>query len=759
MLPAAVFANQKPIKINQIDVSGNLNSKAEMIIATSGLKAGTDTSPLAVKRAIKNLWALDIFSDVQIVAENQTAAGISLLIQVREYPRLFGWDVSGNQKLKIKEIAKQTGFYDGMILTPFNRYQAEKALLKTYHAKGYLLANVDIRIIQMAPDEVLAKITIQEGDRVQVKKIRVFGNGNIPDKELRKAFKQVKENRFWRGADFDRKKYESDLENIIALCQRKGFRDAEISKDSIYYSEDKRDLFIDVYVKEGRQYYLGEVNFQGNQAFSTAMLQSVLQFKPGEVYNRERFEQSIREDLQNLYYNEGYLFANIQPLEIPRENRVDIYIRIDEGHVVRIKEVLISGNTKTNENVIRREFDIHPGEIFNRAKLERSIRNVWATNYFANVYPDVKLRRNDDEFIDLEVNVEEKSADLLNFSLGFSGSEGVIGNAGITLNNFSLKRPFSGGDGQRLSLQWDQGGTYRNLALSFTEPWAFGAPTLVGFSLFDTRFDGSFRPWDGRETGGSLLLGRRFNWLGSAFRADWSFRYAQNQISNIRDESQAALFETGSQDSRQISLSQTLRRDTRNRPDFPTKGSVFSLNSKLAGGPLQGDEDFLKNIVSAEWYTPLNFGAAFVMNSRLGIISGLRKNYYANPNERFFMGGSGLGYTEGLRGYDFGAVGPQNETGDALGGRSLAKLGAEVRLPLLKSSGFYGLVFAEAGNVWNSFSDATFGDLKRSAGFGFRLNAPFIGLIGVDFGYGFDHFDSLGNRNGLWKIHFNFGQF
>lgn len=753
-------AEQKAFRLNSIHVEGHLQTSEEMILENCGLVPGALVTPQDVKQAIQHLWRMGRFSNVQLVSERRTDEGLDLIIAVQEYPRLVNWDVAGNKTLKKKDIDKTTGFYDGMVVTPFKIYQAEKALRNTYRDKGYLLANVEIRAIDFAPDEMLIQVNIHEGAKVQVENIRVFGNGGMPEDVMRSAFRHTKEDRFWRGADFDREKYEADLENILAVCRQHGFRDAEIVRDSLYFSIDKKDLFIDVFVNEGRRYHFGDITIEGNNIFTETEIRSKLLFGSGDVYNQHALEESIRDHIQNLYYNKGYLFANILPLEIPNgEDLVDIRIRIDEGHAVQIQEIHIAGNTRTSENVIRRELNLHPGDTFDRGKLERSVTNIFGTGYFDNVIPDIKLRKNTDETVDLEVAVEEKSSDLFNTSFGYSENEGFIGNLGMTLNNFSLKHPLAGGDGQRLSLQWDIGKTYRNLAMSFTEPWAFGTPTLVGFSIFDTKYSGSYRPWDGRETGGNVQLGRRFRLMNSHLQARWTIGAARNEVSNIRDESQAALFGDDFQESTQISLSQTLRRDTRNRPDFPTSGTVLSLNTKMAGGPLQGDEDFLKNLLHAEHYLPLKFGSAFVVNGRFGLISGLSENYYVNPNELFFMGGTGFGYSQSLRGYDPGTVGPLNESGTALGGQSMAKFGAEFRVPLLKNPGFYGLLFAEAGNVWRGFNDTNFSDLKRSIGFGFRLNAPFIGLIGVDFAYGMDHFDAFGNRSGLWKIHFNFGQF
>jgi outer membrane protein insertion porin family len=758
-LTTILQAQEEVFKINHIRIEGNERADSALVILNSGLIRGASVSADEIQRAIRNLWALGLFSDIQIYSERQSPAGLDLLIRLEEYSRLEGWDVSGNEKLKKKEIAQETGFYSGMVYTPFKAYKAQKALIDKYKEKGYLLAKVAIDTLKTETNSVLVNMKIEEGEKVQVEKIRVMGNGGIPGNELRKAFKEIKEDRWWRGADFDRRKYEKDLENVLALCRKKGFRDAEVVKDSIYYSDDQRDLFIDVYVNEGRQYYFGNITFEGNTVFEEQLLRAQLLFQKGGVYNQEYLDKSIRENIQNLYYNQGYLFANIHPLEIPvSEDTVDVAIRINEGHVVRIKEIIITGNPKTNEKVIRREFKLYPGDVFNRAKLERSVRDVWITNYFSNIVPDVKLLPNDDKHVNIEVAVEEKSTDTANLSAGYSGSEGFIGSIGFSLNNFSLKHPLSGGDGQRLSFQWDFGQSYRNLSLSFIEPWAFGTPTLVGFSLFDSYSGVSYQPWESKTRGGSLQLGRRFRWPDNFFRGDWTFRVANNKIFNISDEYYTAIYGDG-YTSLQVSLSQVIRRDSRDRPEFPTRGTVFSLSSKLAGGPLQGNEDFIKNVFNMEWYVPMRFGTVLFVNSKFAAIGGLRDDFYINPNELFYMGGSGLGFAESLRGYDDGTIGPVNESGNAIGGRSMTRFTAELRIPIAPNPTIFGLLFMEAGNVWDTFNATNLSDLKRSVGIGARLFMPLLGIIGVDFGYGFDYYDRFGNRKGQWKIHFKFGQF
>jgi len=759
MLSSSLNAQQpkQQYRINNIKIEGNTTADSSLILLNSALIRGSFIGGDHIQRAIRNLWQLNIFSDVQILAEQQTGNNINLIIRVKENPRLESWTVEGNQKLKKKDVDKEVAFYRGMVFTPFVQYKAKRALLNKYKEEGYLLAEVSIDTAMTANNRVVAKVHLNEGKKVQVRRIRVLGSKEIEAKELRKAFKKIKEKRWWRGADFSKEKYEEDQRNLLAYMRKYGFRDAEIVKDSIYYSPDKRDLFIDVYVDEGHRYYFGDVTFEGNTVFPELILHSQLLFQKGDIYNQEDFEKSIRENIQNLYYNQGYLFANIQPLEVPvSADTVDIKIRINEGHVVRIKEINISGNTKTSEKVVRREFKIFPGDVFNRSKLERSVRDVWVLNYFANVVPDVKLLPNDDEHVNLDVKIEERSTDTANMSAGFSQRDGFIGSLGFSLNNFSLRRPLSGGEGQRLTFQWDFGRFFRNLTLSFIEPWTFGTTTLTGFSVFDTRFNGAFRPWDGSERGGSLQLGRRFRWPDNYFRGDWIFRVARNEIFNIRNTDLASRFLLARRNSTQISLTQAIRRDSRNRPEFPTMGSVFNLRTKFAGGPvLQGNEDFIKTDFTLEWYVPMKYGLVFFLQNKLGGVAGLTNDFYINPNELYFMGGSGLGFSESLRGYDDGRVGPNQ------GGRAMARFTTEVRFPIAPNPTIFGLIFMEAGNVWETFSRADVSDMRRSVGFGARLFMPLLGIIGVDFGYGFDHPDPDNplRQKGQWKVHFKFGQF
>lgn len=761
LLVISIAEAQMPkFKIHSLKVTGNVRADSTIILLNSGLTTGEEISSDNLQKAIKNLWALKLFSDIKIIYEKQTAQGLDLIIEVKEFPRLNGWLVEGNKKLKKKDLDREFNFYKGMVVTPFRLYKAKKNALIKYKDDGYLLATLDFDTTEIKDENIVLKVNINEGVKVQVKKIHVYGSKHLTEKELKKQFKGIKEDRWWRGADFDEKKYKDDLEKVLAYCRKKGFRDAEVAKDSLYYSSDQKDMFIDVYIDEGRQYYFGDVSIEGNTVFTDSEIRDQLLFKPGDVYNQEDYDKSIRENIQNLYYNQGYLFAGIQPREIPAgADKVNIDLKIQEGNVVRIKEIKVTGNTKTNEKVVRRELKIYPGDKFNRAKLERSVRDVWILNYFANVLPDVKLIEGDDQHVNLQVKVEEKSTDTANMSAGYSERDGMIGSLGLSLNNFSLAHPLAGGDGQRLAFDWYFGRYYRSLSLSFTEPWLFNTPTLGGFSLFNTRSGGGYYPWDRQVRGGTIQLGRRFKWPDNYFRGDWIFRVAETKIFNVRDQELLRSYFFYDKPTTQISVTQIIQRDSRNRPEFATEGSVYSFLTEFSGGPLQGNEDYIKNVLTVEWYVPSFLGLVFYTQTKMGMTHGLYKDYYINPGELFYMGGSGLSFSEGLRGYDEGTVGPISSSGNPLGGRSMAKFTAELRIPIAPNPTVFGLLFMEGGNIWSDFDQTNLQDLRRSVGFGVRLFMPMIGIIGIDFGYGFDHFDANGYRKGQWKTHFQFGKF
>jgi outer membrane protein insertion porin family len=752
----------KKIKISSIVVEGNEKSEASTIRLNSGLMVGEEISGEDIQQAIKNLNALKLFSDVKILGANQTMEGIDLIIRVQEYPRLRKVEITGNDELGVDEIEEEISVYRGMVVSSYTLFKIRKSLKKLYETEGYLLAKIEVDTVLVEPGTVNVQINIQEGEQVQIERITFHGNVAFDEDDLKDEMEDTNEDAWWRSADFDKKKFEADLERVILFCKENGYRDAEVLRDSVYYSEDEKSIFIDIWIFEGPKYYFGDIKFTGQSIFAEAELAEALDIQTGDVYDQVKYNEGITERLQKMYYNQGYLFAQIQPREIPvSDDTLNIDFNISEGHVVSVKEINIIGNTKTHEKVIRREFRLKPGDVFNSAKLERSIRDISILNYFSNVVPNVLLIEEDKKHVNLELTVEEKSTDMANMSAGYSQRDGLIGSLGLAFNNFSLGHPFSGGDGQRLSFDWQFGKVYRSISVSFTEPWLFNTPTLVGFSVFNTRSGGGYYPWDSQNVGGSVHIGRRFQWPDNFFRGDWIFRYTNNTISNIRDPELllSYLRYGGYDDVQQISVTQIISRDSRNQPEFPTAGSVTSLSLQLSGGPLGGDAHYVKGIFTLQWFIPLPLGFVLYSNNMYGVLENIRKNSVILFGEYFYLGGSGLGFAESLRGYDDGTVGPLTASGNPVGGKSLVKNSLELRFPIAPNPTIFGLFFMEGGNSWETISETDPFDLRRSVGVGIRLFMPMIGIIGIDFGYGFDHYNEFGKREGQWKVHFQFGKF
>jgi len=762
ILTGLVSAQVTKIKIASITVEGNRTAEASSIRLNSGLIAGSEITREDLQKAVKNLWSLGLFSDVKILVTGQTSEGISLLIRVKEYPRLQSMEITGNDEIDSDDIDKEILVYKGMKVSPYKMSKISQKIKEMYVEEGYLLAEITIDTISVAPGIVDMKIGIDEGPEVQIEKITFHGNEAIEDDDLKDAMEEIQEDTWWRSADFKQKDYEKDLELVTEYYRENGYRDAQIQRDSISYSEDRQDMYIDIWVYEGEKYYFGDIAFSGNTIFSSEELAYALGIEEGDSYDQKKYSEGINENLQKMYYNQGYLFAQIQPREIPvGKDTLDVTFNISEGHIVRVKEINIHGNTKTHEKVIRREFKLQPGDVFNSFKLERSIRDITILNYFANVIPNVLLIENDNKHVNLDVTIEEKSTDMANMSAGYSQRDGLIGSVGLAFNNFSLAHPFSGGDGQRLTFDWQFGSFYRSISLSFTEPWMFNTPTLVGFSIFNTRTGGGFYPWDRRDIGGTVRLGRRFRWPDNFFRGDWIFRYSQSSITNIRDPELLARYQYSSSfgNIQQISITQIISRDSRDQAEFPTRGSVTALSTQLSGGPLGGDADYIKNIFSVEWYVPMPLGFVLYSKNKYGMLTEIQRNTSILFGEYFYLGGSGLGFAEMLRGYDDGQVGPVTSSGSPAGGKSMVINSLELRFPISPNPTIFGLLFMEGGNVWDAIQETDPFNLRRSVGAGLRLFMPMLGIIGIDFGYGYDYIGPTGKREGQWKVHFQFGKF
>jgi len=754
LFSVCISANAQQTRIGTLlglTVEGTVTSEPVVVKMSSGLKDGSDVTWEDIQHAVKQLWTLGIFSDIRIILDKQTAQGIFLTIKVVEYPRLEKLVIKGNKKLKKNDIEKEIGFFRGQVLSATQIAQAKKRILQKYQEKGYTLATIDTQVLPSdKKGRALLQFTIKEGEKVQIRRIRFFGNTAFADGKLKKQMKKTKEDTWWRGADFNREKYEEDKEKVLDFYRNNGFRDAEIIKDSLYYDSKRKDMFIDLWVREGKCYYIGNITWEGNTIFTKEQLTPLLKFKTGDVFSEKDFQESINDKIGGAYYDKGYIYAQINPKESLRgEDTLDIHFVINEGEPVRIRQIHISGNTRTKDRVIRRELRIRPGDVFSKELLMRSQRDLMVLNYFSNVIPNV-IPVNDKE-MDLSFKVEEKSTDTANLSAGWSELDRLIGSVGLGMNNLF-------GNGQQLSLNWNFGQYYRSFNLGFTEPWLMNTPTLIGVSVYDTKRDPYYIGYSQKTRGFSVRLGRRFSWPDNYFRGDWIYRIDETELGDFSDYyiqlnpnnivgEDWPLTTSG--------ITQIISRNSLNHPEFPTMGSRVSLSTEVTGGILGGNVGYHKHIFKAEFFHP-TFIQNLILLTRvqIGAMGEIGESKGIPYLDYFFIGGSGMSRSIPLRGYDDPLAGGGIRTG----GKTMFETTVELRFPLISNPMMFGLIFAEAGNTWPDFSHTDPFDLRRSVGIGARIFMPMVGMLGFDYAYGFDQIDAYGRRYGQWKPQFVFGR-
>jgi outer membrane protein insertion porin family len=763
-------------KILGITVEGQRSGDPSAIIANTGLKIGGEiTIPSEqTKLAIQRLYNLRIFGDVQIYIENRVENGVYLLIKVKENPRLERIDVSGNDELSEDDILKKISLVKGQIVTPQDLSTVVRLLKNQYDSDGYLNARITptLVIVNDTTGRVALKVVIDEGPKVKVDYIFFHGNKQFDASDLKSEMKETSERKwwkFWTTNKFDRKKYQEDKELVLAFYRKNGFRDAEILSDSISYDPSNKYLTINIYLTEGQQFFIRKISWEGNTVYPSDILNARLGLKQGEVFNQEKFDQNLHRneeesDVTSLYADNGYLYFQVEPeINVVGTDSLDITLQVHERNQFRVGRVFISGNTKTYENVIRRELLTKPGDYFSRQLIIRSLRQLQQLNYFnpEKLKPDV--RPVDDKTVELEYSVEEKSSDTFNMSVGYSGSYGFSGGLGVSFNNFSLSEPLRGGAGQTMTFDYQFGVSsyYRTFSVGFTEPWMFNTPTLFGFNVFDT-YQSYYYYLHSR--GASIRVGRRFKWPDMYFRGDWTLHVQETSFNQLSSSSSyyANYYTPGT--TTQIGLSQVISRNSTDSPIFPARGSSFSLLTEIYGGPSFSSETqasrYHRHIFSADWYVPLiSSGRITLMSSNIiGLIFGIGKNPNIPYQDLFYMGGTGLGQISvtPLRGYDDNSIGPYNALG--VGGKAMVKYTTELRFALaINPIPIYTLLFAEAGNVWLDHTVMNMFDLRRSAGFGVRLMVNPIGMIGFDYGYGYDGATPNAAPPG-WKFHFQFGK-
>ena len=777
--------------LKDVKVEGNVVSSANTIIFTSGLRKGLTVSASEFPRAIKRLWQLGLFDDVQIRYDDEYNNEVSITLIVTESSVVGEVVFEGNRKIKDSKFIEELEITTGQRIKPNMLHEKKKQMKKLYAEKGYLKAEIDFELIgsnkmsnlfdgkaQSITKDIIFKI--KENEKIKLRNIYFEGNETYSDFRLRFLMKETKQQRwyyFWRTA-FDKDKLETDKEKIIEFYQNKGHRDFTIIADSVLYDGNSKYLDVALFVDEGPKYKYRNFSWEGHSLYSENILSRALGLSKGENYSEEDFTRAVYDRMQGLYMDKGYIYSRIEPEITPvDDDSLDIHFIISENHKVYIRNILIKGNERTRENVIRRIMRIYPGDVFNKERLLRTHREIMMLNYFGNVVPDVVPV--DDDKVDIEIVVEEKSSGQANMIMGFSQAFGVTGGGGFSLPNFR-------GKGQHLALSFEVGAAnYNNsyfgssyrpqkrerATLSFTDPMVNDTNNLLSGSLFYS-FSGRssmyYAPLDMITKGGSFRWGRRFKWPDDYFRGSWSFTGHQRTYEAENDE-QLQLYTGGLNQTVGISINQSISRDSRDHPEFPTIGSLMAISSSISGGPLGGNEDFHKHVLNLEWYTPTFWKFVLMSSVKLGGIKALPSEDNERSiipfNERFIMGGSGMIYGNPLRGYEDNRVGPLTSSGGPFGGNALLSITTEFRVPFSENPVVYGMIFAEMGNVWieshlqEKFNLPRIGpiDLKRSAGVGIRFFMPMIGKLGFDFGYGFDDLNGDGEAEG-WKSSITIGQ-
>ncbi|RPH06895.1 MAG: outer membrane protein assembly factor BamA [bacterium TMED46] len=783
------------IKLVKVSVVGNVATSENTILFTAGLREGQTITPADFPRAVKRLWQLGLFQDVQIKYDEESDEGLSLSINVKENYILGQIIFKGNKKIKDRKFDDEITLSKGQRIKPNTIRETKELIQNLYIEKGYLNANILSQLSTPKGETILFGgkgkelvrdiiFTIQENKKTKIDKIIFEGNEAFSDFRLRWQMKETKQQSwyfFWRSS-FDKKKFEDDMALISTFYRNKGYRDFHFTSDSVQYSNDGKKMNIVFTVDEGPQYKYRNFSWEGMTLFKQEVLDRSLALDIGENYSDEDFNLAVFSRVQGLYLDRGYIYSRIEPKITPVEkDSLDIHFVITENHKVYINQISIAGNTRTRENVIRRQLRVFPGDVYNQDLIARSYREVMMLNYFANAAPNI-LPLSEDK-INIEFTVEEKPAGQASANMGYSQYYGLTGGGGLSLPNFR-------GKGQSFSFSYNEGinsgsqSTYmyqgsnvtrpksRRASISFTDPMVNDTKNLLGASLgFDMRGGGSamyYSPLETTSAYGSIVWGRIFKWPDDFFRGTWRFMVRRRSYSGSQSDLDS--YAGGKTKTDGISFVQTIRRDSRDHPEFPTIGSHFSLNSTLSGWVLGGQENFHKHTLTLEWFTP-TFWKFVLMNSmKIGVIKDLPSKdgtlSYIPFYDRFVMGGNGIPYGNPLRGYDDNRVGPVTLSGNPIGGNAMIKFGTEFRVPFAENPVVYGIIFAEMGNVWSSvdlmerLSLPRSGplDLKRSLGAGIRFFMPMIGMLGFDIGYGFDRVNAYGELEPGWKTTLTFGQ-
>ena len=809
--------------LDTIVVSGLKNFSDKTVVAYSGLRKGQNIQVPGeeISNVLKKLWNLELFSDVNIYISDISGQSAKLEISVDELPTLNEYKINGIKRGQSESIIDETELSEGKRLSESFLTNTKNYIENKFRKDGFLNTKVNLitRPDTIGSNKLNLIVDVSKGERIKINDISFNGNEVFKDSRLKTKLKKTKKKflgRFWKKSKLIPDDFETDKENLISYYKEKGYRDARITYDTIIKNDEETiDIVIDI--DEGNQYYFGKIDYIGNSSFSDYQLNQILGIEQGDSYNGVLLKERIQDekpdanDLSNLYQNNGYLFSSVNAVEVSAENdTIDFEIRINEGKLASFNKISVVGNTKTNDHVIYRELRIKPGELYSKDKVVRTIREVGQLGFFdaEQISPDFKNVNPNLGTVDIELGLIESGASQIELQGGYGGG-GFIGTLGLSFNNFSAKnlaknwRERGGilpqGDGQTFALRLQSSTFYNTYSFNFMEPWLGGRqPVQFSFSISTTkqfRYDYFTRKADKSQffeiRGLTIGMARRLSIPDDYFQLSQAISYQYYKLNNYY----TGLFTFGDGESHNLSYNiSLLRNNTYTNPIFPTGGSSFTISARLSppyslitgddfsdveqrseftnykGEPIQAliDQEkyrwleFYKLKFNGSWYTRL-FGK-FILKTQtdFGFLGTYNKNKGNIPFERFYLGGDGMQQyaldgreTIALRGYENGSLSSRD------GSIIYNKFSLELRYPisLKPSASVFALSFLEAGNGFDDFKDYNPFNAKRSAGIGVRVFMPAFGLLGIDFGYGFDRTNySNSNQRSGWQTHFVIGQ-
>ncbi len=800
--PVLTEGDGKLYHIRKINLHGVKYLNHDILKSSAGLQEGDSVylPSKFISNAMTRLWAPRYFSDIQIGATIE-GDSVDLEVFLKERARILNWTITGVSKSKAKDLQEEV--LKLRRNTELSDYVIDKnvKLIKEHYAeKGFLTCEVDVRITNDSIYEQCVNVNfdIDRGPKVRVGVINFEGNDNFEDKRLRRTFKKTHQKSilFFQNRKLIEEDYEADKELLLDFYNSRGFRNATILSDSIYYIDDET-LGVDIKLSEGNKYYIRNINWVGNSVYTTEQLSQMFGVQSGDVYDKKSMHKRLgigkemnpeEMSISSLYNNNGYLMSQIEPAEIiVGPDSLDLEIRIFEGKPFTINEVGISGNVRVNDEVIRRELYVRPGDLYNRALLMQTMRTLMGMGHFDEqaIIPDIQPVS--DELVNVNWPLQEKASDQFNIAGGW-GSGTFVGSVGITLNNLSMRnffkkgawRPYPSGQNQRLSISGQTNGTYyKALSLSFTDPWLGGRrPNSFTVSGYISEQNNAYYVWQNatmyyRSMGLAIGLGKRLQWPDPYFTFYGELGYQRYGLKGWTS------FIMNEGNSNTLSLKLVLQRSSVDSPFYSRTGSEFTASvqatppfsawdGKDYSDPNMSDQDryrwieYHKWLLKARWYFPLtqNQNLVLMLGAEMGYLGHYNKNK-VSPFERFEIGGDGMtGYNIygvdiiSMRGYEDGALDPSNYYSVAYN-----KYTMELRYPVIMKpqSSIYVLGFLEGGNGFNSWKEFSPFKIKRSAGVGVRLFLPIVGMLGIDWGWGFDPAYGKTERSGS-QFHFVMGQ-